>query len=91
MGHPLGCTDHIGAGLIHWKRRFGRAENDIPAHARRQVQHNVRVAVAHAVGDLTVECQIPAGLACLRVADVTMHNSSPSLGGRNCAFGNLLG
>lgn len=90
MGNALGGAGHVGAFFVDRERAFDIAENQVPAHAGCQVEHDIDIGGADAVGDFAVEIE-PAGRgAGVRIADVAVGHGSTRLGGFNRRIGNLL-
>ena len=87
--NTLGCADHVRARNRR-HRAFGRAKDDVAAHARRQVQDHIGFGFADAFRDLAVQIQATAGCAGFRIADVAMHHRRARLGRCNRAVGDLL-
>ena len=80
MGDTLGRPRHVGALFVDRQGRFNVAEDDVPAHARGQVQDDVDVGRSDPVRHLPVEIPPARGGARLRIADVAMDDGRPGLG-----------
>ena len=91
MLDPLGGADHVGAGLGKRQRRVGRAEHQVAAHPRRQVQHHVHIRGTDALGHLAVEGHIARRRAALGVAHMAMDHRRAGLRGVDGAGSNLSG
>ena len=91
MGEPFAGADHVGGRGVERQRCFGRAEDHVAAHARREVEHHIRARVADPLGHLAVERGVAGGRAGLGVAHVAMHHRRAGLGGVERAGGDLDG
>jgi hypothetical protein len=72
--HALRGAGHVRARGVRWQGGFHGPEHEVAAHARREVEHDVRVRVADAFGDLAVEVDAAGRGARVRVADMTVHD-----------------
>src|SRR5690242_11464646 len=61
---------HVGAGGVRRERLVLPAEDEIAAHPRGQVEHDVDVGGPHSLDHLPVELRIAGALARLGIADV---------------------
>ncbi len=90
MGEALGRPDHVGAGGVERQRGLAGAEDDVAAHAGREVEDDVGAGVAHALDDLAVERQRARALAGLGVADMDVGDGGAGAGGLDRGLGDLL-
>ena len=79
MDQALVRTDHVGARPAD--ARVAVARHPVAAHAGGQVDHHVRIAVAHPLDRLAEQLGIAAALAGLRVAHVQMGDRRARPGG----------
>ncbi len=76
---------------IQRQRAFDIAENQVAAHAGRQVQHDIDVGGADAVGDFLVEVVAAARGTGFGIADMAVDDGGPGLGGVDRGICDLLG
>jgi hypothetical protein len=73
------------------KRLFGRSEHHVAAHAGGQVEDDIDLGVADALGYLAVKRNIAARGAGLGIADMAMDDRGARPGGIDGGIGDLLG
>ncbi len=74
---PLGRSRHVGARVVERERRLVAPEDEVAAHAGGEVHDDVDVRRAKAIHDVAVQPRIAGALACVRIADVDVHDRSP--------------
>ncbi|MCY1301013.1 hypothetical protein D9M70_506020 [compost metagenome] len=90
MGDTLGGAGHVGALLVDGQGAFDIAEHQVAAHAGRQVQHDIDIGGADAVGHFPVEIEPAGGRAGFRIANVAVDHGGPGLGCLDRRFGDLF-
>ena len=91
MRHSLRRRNHVGALLTQRERRIGGAKNNIPSHARRQINHHIRCRFANALDHFSIEVNGPVGRTCLRISNMAMNHCSTGFSCLNGRVSNLLG
>jgi hypothetical protein len=91
MVEPFGRADHVGTFLRQWQRSFDRAERDVAAHPRREVNDRIDVRGSDPVNDLCVVLDLTRRRTRDRVADVNVHYRSARLCRSNAVVGNGFG
>ncbi len=87
----LGGAGHVGAVSIQRQGLFDIAEDQVAAHAGRQVEHDIDIGGADEVGDFLVEIVAAARRAGLGIAHMAMDDGGTGLGGIDGRGGDLLG
>ena len=91
MTHALGGPGHVGALLAQRQRVLDTAEGEVGTRATREVEHDVGVRRANAVGEFFVEVRVAALGSRVEVANVAVHDRSTGFGRLDRRVGNLLG
>ena len=91
VGHAFGGPGHVGALLAQRQRGLDPAEGEVGTGATGEVEHDVGVGLADAVGELLVEVEVAALRAGVEIADVAVHHRGAGLGRLDRRVGDLLG
>ncbi|MHC2301296.1 hypothetical protein ACVJBD_005562 [Rhizobium mongolense] len=91
MADALAGARHVGPFWVQGQWRFDIAENQVAAHAGRQIEHDIDFGGADAIGDFPVEVVAPACGTGVRITDMAVNDCRPSLGGVDRGIRDLLG